>query len=163
MMALFGAISLAVFGGGETRVQAAATEWVVEVNEGGFNPRQCNIVRGDRVAFKNTGKVPIRVYKPVIGGLPPDPDWTLQPGETSPKLGFDFGYDDDFFSEFGDSMTIFTPFTSNGTPGCYKEAPTPTPTATFTATPTATPPPPRPVNCTWVGCAVTIGLASDGD
>ena len=42
----------------------AVNVWTVEVNEQGFNPRHCNIVRGDEVYFKNTGKVPIRVFKP---------------------------------------------------------------------------------------------------
>ncbi len=160
-MALFGAISLAVFGGGETPA-GAVTRWTVEVGTQGFNPRQCNIVRNDEVQFKNISSVNIRVYKPGMFGFPDEPDWTLEPGETSGSLKFTAGGSFEYFSEFGDSVTVFTPNTGNGTPGCFKEAPTPTPTPTFTATPTATPPPPRPANCTWTGCAVTIGLAADG-
>lgn len=162
IMALFGAVSLAVFGSGDTPA-GAVTRWTVEVDTHGFNPRHCNIVRNDEVQFKNVSDVAIRVYKPGFGGYPDDPDWTLQPGETSGSLKFTAGGSYDYFSEFGDSVNVFTPNTGNGTPGCSKEAPTPTPTPTFTATPTATPPPPRPSNCTWIGCAVTVGLAADGE
>jgi hypothetical protein len=161
MMALFGAITLAVFGGGETPA-GAVTRWTVEVDTEGFNPRQCNIVRNDEVQFKNVSNVSIRVYKPGFGGLPDDPDWLLKPGEVSGALNFTAGGSFVYYSGLGDSVTVFTPNNSNGTPGCSKEAPTPTPTPTFTATPTATPPPPRPAKCSWNGCAVTLGLASDG-
>lgn len=161
-MALAGALVLAVFSGGETPA-GAITRWTVEVNEEGFNPRQCNIVRNDEVQFKNVGNKPIRVYMPGHGGLPDDPDWTLAPGEVSGALNFTAGGSFVFHSGEGDTVTVFTPNSGNGTPGCFKEAPTPTPTPTGTATPTATPPPPRPAKCTWNGCAITIGLASDGE
>lgn len=161
IMALAGAVSLAIFSGGETPAGAANT-WTVEVNEEGFNPRHCNIVRGDSIFFKNVGEVPIRVYRPGHGGLPDDPDWTLQPGETTPSgLNITFGGEITFLSDQGDELTVFSPNDSTGTPGCHKEAPTPTPTPTFTPSPTATPKPPGPKNCTWIGCAVTIGLAYD--
>ena len=163
MMALTGAITLAVFSGGNTAVQAD-TLWTVEVNQQGFNPRHCNIVRGDDVVFKNTANVPIRVYKPGFGGLPPEFDETIPSGGTSlSPQSFDAGGSYLYFSEFGDSVTIFTPNTGTGTPGCSKEAPTPTPTPTGTATPTATSKPPKPANCWGIGgCAIGIALAADG-
>lgn len=161
-MALGGALTLATLSHAPTNV-SATTRWVVEVNEQGFNPRQCNIVRNDEVVFKNVGHVAIRVYKPGFGGLPDDPDWTLAPGEESPALSFTSGINDVYKSGLGHSMTVFSPFVGNGTPGCFKEAPTPTPTPARTATPTATPPPPRPANCTWNGCAVAVALAADGE
>ncbi|MEO8538408.1 MAG: hypothetical protein ABI577_01615 [bacterium] len=163
-MALFGAITLAVFSGGDTPA-SAVTRWTVEVNEKGFNPRFCNIVRNDEVVFKNAGKVSIRVYKPGFGGLPPEFDETLAPGETSlSPQSFTAGGSYVYFSEFGDSVTIFTPNTGTGTSGCQKEAPTPTPTPTFTATPTATPKPPKPPNCWGIGgCAISISVAADGE
>ena len=68
-MALTGAVTLAVFSGGEVPA-GAATRWTIEVNRQGFNPRQCNIVRNDEVVFKNVDSVAIRVYKPGHGGLP---------------------------------------------------------------------------------------------
>ncbi len=163
LMALAGALSLAMFSGSETPVHAE-TEWTIEVNEQGFNPRQCNIVRGDDVRFKNTGKVPIRVYKPGFGGLPPEFDETLEPGKSSiGALSFDAGGSFVFKSDLGHQVTVFTPNTSTGTPGCYKEAPTPTPTPTGTATPTATPRPPKPANCWGSGCAISVAIASDGE
>ena len=164
IMALIGGITVAMFGGEETPEHArAANDWTVEVNEQGFNPRHCNIVRGVTVFFKNTGSIPIRVYKPGFGGLPDNPDWTLQPGEiTAGGQNFTAGGEYVFLSSLGDEVTIFTPNTSTGTPGCHKEAPTPTPTPTFTPSPTATPKPPGPKNCAWVGCAIGVGLASDG-
>ena len=167
-MAVTGAITLAVFSGGEPPA-GAATRWTIEVNATGFNPRQCNIVRNDEVVFKNTGSTAIRVYKPGHGGLPSQFDETLAPNETSSPLAYTSGASDEFFNDFGDSVTVHTPFTGTGTPGCFKEAPTPTPTPTFTATPirtatpTATPTPQRPANCTWNGCAVSVGVASDGE
>jgi hypothetical protein len=162
-MALGGALTLATFSGSDTVVHAEQL-WTIEVNEQGFNPRQCNVVRGDDVVFKNVGHVAIRVYKPGFGGLPPEFDETLQPGATSGSpQSFDAGGSFVYKSDQGFSVTIFTPNDSNGTPGCFKEAPTPTPTPTRTATPTATPPPPRPANCTWNGCAIGVALAADGE
>ncbi len=162
VMALIGAISLAFFSGGDTPARAV-TRWTIEVNTQGFNPRFCNIVRNDEVQFKNVSNVDIRVFKPGHGGLPDDPDWTLKPGEVSSALSFTAGGSYMFYSGLGHEVTVFTPNTGTGTPGCSKEAPTPTPTPTGTATPTATPKPPKPAKCTWNGCAVAIGLASDGE
>lgn len=163
-MALVGALTLAMFSGGETTARAV-TRWTVEVNEKGFNPRQCNIVRNDEVVFKNTGTKEIRVYKPGFGGLPPEFDETIPAGGTSlSPQSFTAGGSYVYFSEFGDSVTIFTPNVGTGTPGCFKEAPTPTPSPTGTATPTATPKPPKPANCWGVGgCAISIGIAADGE
>ena len=168
-MALTGAITLAVFSG-DGPSAGAATRWTVEVNATGFNPRQCNIVRNDDVVFKNTGATPIRVFNEGFGGLPATFDETIPAGGTSlSPQSFTAGGSYVYYSQYGDHVTIFTPNTGTGTPGCFKEAPTPTPTPTFTATPirtatpTATPPPPRPANCTWNGCAVSVGLASDGE
>jgi len=141
----------------------AETLWTVEVNEEGFNPRHCNIVRGDNVRFQNVSDIDIRVYREGHGGLPPDPDWTLVPGELSEELSFDAGGSYVFHSSLGDFVTVFTPNTGTGVSGCAKEAPTPTPTPTRTATPTATPAPPKPAKCTWNGCAINVGLAADGD
>ena len=163
MMALIGAMTLAVFSGGDTPA-GAVTRWTIEVNEQGFNPRFCSIVRNDEVVFKNAGKVPIRVYHPVIGGLPPDFDETLAPGATSESpLSFTAGGNFVVKSDLGAEVTIYNPNTGPGSPGCSKEAPTPTPTPTGTATPTATPKPPKPANC-WGsgGCAIGIALAADG-
>ncbi len=160
--ALCGAVTLAVFSGGETPA-AAVTRWTVEVNEGGFNPRFCSIVRNDEVQFKNVGKVPIRIFHPEVGGSPPLFDETLEPGAISGAQSFTFGGNYVVQSEFGDEVTIYNPNTGPGTPGCSKEAPTPTPTPTGTATPTATPKPPKPANCWGIGgCAISVGLAADG-
>ena len=164
-MALIGALTLAIFSGGETPA-GAITRWTIEVNREGFNPRQCNIVRNDEVVFKNMDSVPIRVYKPGHGGLPPQFDETLAPGQVSSALAYTSGANDEFYTDEGDHVTVHTPFTSTGTPGCYKEAPTPTPTNTPTITPTASPSPtprPRPANCTWNGCAISVGVAADGE
>jgi hypothetical protein len=158
--ALAGAISLAIFSSGHPA--SAVTRWTVEVNEKGFNPRHCNIVRNDEVQFKNTGSVPIRQNKPGFGGLPDNPDWTLQPGEVTEAIKYTSGSTDVYLSQFGDEVTVSTPNTSNGTPGCFKEAPSPTPTPTGSETPTATPKPPKPANC-WGsgGCAISIAVAAD--
>jgi plastocyanin len=163
-MALFGALSVALFGGSRTPASAYTT-YTVEVNEEGFNPRTCNINRGDAVVFKNAGKVDIRVYIPGFGGLPPIFDETIEPGKTSASpLSFEGPDTKKFYSQFGDFVTISTPKTSNsGQVSCSKEAPTPTPTPTATPGPPPTPTPVRPSNCTWVGCAVSLGVASDGN
>ena len=162
--ALSGAITLAVFSGGETPA-SAVTRWTIEVNEQGFNPRFCSIVRNDEVVFKNSGKIPIRVYHPVIGGLPPDFDETLAPGATSESpLSFTAGGNFGVKSDLGAEVTIFNPNTGPGQSACQKEAPTPTPTPTGTATPTATPKPPKPANCWGIGgCAISVALAADGE
>lgn len=163
-MALLGALSVALFGGSQTPA-SAYNRYTVEVNEEGFNPRQCNINRGDSVVFKNAGNVAIRVYVPGFGGLPPSFDQSIEPGETSaPPQSFDGPITAAYYSEFGDFVTISTPKTSNsGQVSCSKEAPTPTPTPTATPGPPPTPTPVRPSNCTWVGCAVSLGIASDGN
>jgi plastocyanin len=163
-MALLGALSVALFGGSQTPASAYDT-YTVEVNEEGFNPRTCQINRGDSVVFKNAGNAAIRVYIPGFGGLPPSFDQTLEPGETSASpLRFDAGGNYLYYSEFGDFVTISTPKTANaGQVNCSKEAPTPTPTPTATPGPPPTPTPVRPSNCTWVGCAVSLGVASDGN
>lgn len=160
--ALSGAVTLAVFSGGETPA-SAVTRWTIEVNEEGFNPRFCSIIRNDEVVFKNVAAIPIRIYHPEVGGSPPLFDQTVPPGELSTVQNFTFGGNYVVESEFGDSVTIFNPNTGPGTPGCSKEAPTPTPTPTGTATPTATPKPPKPANCWGIGgCAIGIALAADG-
>ncbi len=162
-MALAGALSVALFAGHQTPASAYNT-YTIEVNEEGFNPRTCNINRGDAVVFKNAGNVDIRIYTPGFGGLPPRFDETLKPGETSlsPER-FDAGGNYLYHSEFGDFVTITIPQWSNyGQVSCSKEAPTPTPTPTATPGPPPTPAPERPSRCTWVGCAVSLGLASDG-
>lgn len=163
MMALVGAVSVAMFSGAETPA-SAVTRWTVEVDEQGFNPRHCNIVRNDEVIFKNVSTVPIRVYKPGFGGLPPEFDEVIDAGKfaLSPQ-SFTAGGSYIYKSEFGDEVEIFTPNTGTGTPGCYKEAPTPTPTPTRTATPTATPRPARPANCWGSGCAISVAIAADGE
>lgn len=161
-MALTGGITLAVFSGGETTARAS-TRHTIEVDEEGFNPRQCNIVRDDEVVFKNVGDTPMRVFMPGKFGFPDDPDWTLAPGEVSGALSFTAGGNYVYHSGAGDTVTVFTPNGSTGSRSCNKEAPTPTPTPTFTATPTATPAPPRPAKCSWNGCAISLGLAYDGD
>lgn len=177
VMALAGAVSIAFFGGGGIPAQADDL-FVIEVNEEGFNPRQCNINRGDSVTFKNVADVEIHILSGYrngagqiipggFGGLPPRFDVTLDPGEL--YVGserFDAGSDYYYVSEFGDHVTVSTPKTQNsGQVSCSKEAPTPTPTPTGTPTPiaTATPVVIRPANCTWNGCAVGIGIASDGE
>jgi len=166
VMALAGALSVALFGKMET-AEGAYKSYTVEVNTEGFNPRFCNINRSDEVVFKNTSKVEIRVYIPGHGGMPPIFDETIEPGSTSKSpVSFTAGGSWQYYSQFGHYVTISTPKTSDsGQVSCSKEAPTPTPTPTGTAVPTPTatpPPPPKPVNCTWVGCAVSLGLASDG-
>lgn len=165
--ALTGALAVALFGGEQTPASAYNT-YTVEVNEQGFNPRFCNINRGDSVLFKNSGKKAIRVYQPGHGGMPPQFDETIEPGENSiSPLSFTAGGSYLYYTDAGHYVTISTPKTSNyGQVSCSKEAPTPTPTPTGTAVPTAAPtppPPPKPVNCTWIGCAVSLGLASDGN
>lgn len=162
-MALAGALSVALFAGHQPPVSAYNT-YTIEVNEEGFNPRTCNINRDDAVLFKNAGKVAIRVYIPGFGGLPPIFDETIEPGKTSASpLSFTAGGSYVYYSQFGDFVTISTPKTSNyGQVSCSKEAPTPTPTPTATPGPPPTPTPERPSRCTWVGCAVSLGLASDG-
>jgi hypothetical protein len=168
VMALTGAITLAVFSGGEMPA-GATNEWIIRINEEGFNPRFCSIVRDDTIAFENVGSTTVRVFKPNNTGVPADPDWTLAPGELSGALKITYGGNTVFHSSTGYTVTVFSPNNSTGTPGCFKEAPTPTPTPTFTATPirtatsTATPTPQRPANCTWNGCAVSVGVASDGE
>ena len=160
--ALSGAITLAVFSGGEAPVHAI-TRHTIEVNAEGFNPRHCNVVRNDEVDFKNVANIAIQVYLPGFGGQPSIFDETLAPGATSSAVSFNAGGSYEFFSDLGDSVTVFTPNGSTGVSACAKEAPTPTPTPTGTATPTATPKPPRPKNCTWNGCAVSLGIAADGE
>ena len=161
-MALTGGITLAIFSGGNT-IANAVVRHTIEVDEEGFNPRVCNIVRDDEVVFKNVGDDPIRVFRPGHGGFPADPDWTLQPGETSSPLKFTAGGNYTYHSSEGDTVLVFTPNLGTGSRSCNKEAPTPTPTPTFTPSPTATPPPPRPAKCTWNGCAISLGLAYDGN
>jgi len=179
LMALLGGITLAVFGGAEQPV-SATTRYTVEVNEKGFNPRQCNIDRGDEVVFLNAGNGPIQVHSVPFGGQHPIFDQTLGVGETSSPLRYDAGSDFLYFAPktpgvtewpsgwtftpaYGNTMTVSTPKTTNSGGGsCAKEAPTPTPTPTATITPVPTPTPPRPAKCTWNGCAVSLGLASDG-
>lgn len=162
-MALLGALSVALFGGSQTPARAYTT-YTIEVNAEGFNPRNCNINRGDSVVFKNAASVPIRVYMPGHGGLPPLFDQTLEPGETSRSpQSFEAGGNYRYYSDFDDFVTVTIPQWSNaGQVSCSKELPTPTPTPTATPGPPPTPTPVRPSNCSWVGCAVSLGVASDG-
>ncbi len=164
VMALLGALSVALFGGSQTPASAYST-YTVEVNEEGFNPRTCNINRGDSVVFKNAGNVAIRVYVPGFGGLPPAFDQTLKPGETSASPErFDAGGNYLYYSEFGDFVTVTIPQWSNaGQVSCSKEAPTPTPTPTATPGQPQTHTPVRPTNSTLDCSAVSLGLASDGN
>lgn len=159
--ALAGGLSLAFFGA-RTESASAYDRYLIEVNEQGFNPRTCRINRGDEIQFKNVGTTTIRVYKPQIGGLPPDPDWTLDPGQLSTVISYTAGTTDRYFSDAGHFVEVLTPPRSNTWQvACAKEAPTPTPTPTPTATPIAPPTPARPPACKWVGCAVGPNLAAD--
>lgn len=177
VMALVGAVSVAFFGDGGTRA-VANNLYLIEVNEEGFNPRQCNLNRGDSVTFKNTSDDEMRITSGFrnasgaiipggFGGMPPLLDITLDPGETYiGSESFTAGSDYFYVSEYGDHVTVSTPKTQNtGQVSCSKEAPTPTPTPTGTPTPiaTATPVIIMPANCTWNGCAVGIAIASDGE
>lgn len=159
--ALAGGLSLAFFGA-RTESASAYDRYLIEVNGQGFNPRTCRINRGDEIQFKNVGTTTIRVYKPQIGGLPPDPDWTLDPGQLSTVISYTAGTTDRYFSDAGHFVEVLTPPRSNTWQvACAKEAPTPTPTPTPTATPIAPPTPARPPACKWVGCAVGPNLAAD--
>lgn len=153
--------------------------FVIEVSDIGFNPRQCTINRNagsNEVVFRNVSNKPIRVVKsPPYFGLDPTFDQTLAPGETSNAQSFTLGGNNSY--EKADNpahfVTISTPQYSNGGPiACSKETPTPTPTNTPTRTPTraATPtviptptPYPPPPACWARGCAVAVGVASDGE
>ena len=174
VMALAGAVSVAMFGGGQTPA-VANNLYVIEVNTQGFNPRQCNLNRTDSFTFKNVSNVPIQLqsaYRAAngdivpggFGGMPPLLSVTLAPnsqlvGSISTQATGNFYY----ASEFGDWVNVFA-FQLGGVVSCSQEAPTPTPTPTGTPTPiaTATPVIISPANCTWNGCAVSISIASDG-
>ena len=143
--------------------------YIIEINEEGFNPRQCNVNRvapDNVVAFKNTGTQVHTVFRPGFGGLPDDPVFVLQPGETSAGgVSFTAGGDFIFYDRDSDfTVTVSTPkLTNTGVISCSKELPTPTPTNTPTVTPTPTPTPPPPANCWAPGCAIAVGVASDGE
>lgn len=183
MMALLGAISVAFFGSGQTPA-GAYDLYVIEVNEQGFNPRYCQVNRGDAVTFKNVSSKPLGIvsgHKTAGGGVQPggfggmDPLFqvTIQPGQTHPgSVSLQGGSEFFFFSSFDnfetyeDYITVSTPGTQNtGQVSCSKEAPTPTPTPTGTPTPLPTPTPivVIPANCTWNGCAIGIAIAADGE
>ncbi len=158
---LAGGVSLAFFGA-RTDSVSAYDRYLIEVNEQGFNPRTCRINRGDEIQFKNVGNSPIRVYKPQIGGLPPDPDWTLEPGQLSTVISYTAGTTDRYLTDGGHVVEVLTPPRSNTWQvSCAREAPTPTPTPT--ATPTGVPAPPKPARCWGNGCAVAPNLAVDGE
>jgi hypothetical protein len=162
---LAGGLGVAFFGG-RAEPASAYDRYVIEVNAEGFNPRTCRINRGDEIQFKNVGNEPVRVYKPQIGGLPPDPDITLEPGALSYPISYTAGTTDRYFTDDGHFVEVLTPPRSNTWQvSCAKEAPTPTPTPTPTATPPAPPTPPKPANCLeWArACAVGLNLAFDGD
>ncbi|HMO96356.1 MAG TPA: hypothetical protein PKD27_09545, partial [Tepidiformaceae bacterium] len=142
VMALAGAVSVAMFGAGQTPA-IANNLYVIEVNTQGFNPRQCNINRGDRVTFKNVSAEEMHIlsgYRDAqgviiaggFGGLPPRFDRTLAPDEQFVgSEQFDAGGDYFYVSEYGHYVTVSTPKTQNtGLVSCAKEAPTPTPTPT---------------------------------
>lgn len=170
-MALAGAAALMIAHSG--KAAQGDQPYVIEVDEQGFNPRQCNINRGDSVVFKNAGHTEIEVISPGFGGLPPDPDYILQPGEVSPALlytaGGNYHYEDANNASHG--MTVSTPGRSNtGNVSCSKEAPTPTATPTKTPGPTPVPMSPKCVARAYLlgaipgneGCAIALSLASDG-
>ncbi|WP_322819723.1 hypothetical protein [Tepidiforma sp.] len=160
--ALAGGLSVAFFGG-RAEPASAYDRYLIEVTSEGFNPRTCRINRGDEIQFKNVGTVAVRVYKPQIGGLPPDPDITLEPGESSYPISYTAGTTDRYFTDDGHMVEVLTPPRSNTWQvSCAKEAPTPTPTPTPTATPQAPAPPPLPAKCWGRGCAVGPNLAFDG-
>lgn len=171
MMTLAGVAALLMAHSGEAA--QGDTPYVIEVDEQGFNPHQCNINRGDSVVFKNVGHTEIEVISPGFGGLPPDPDFILQPGESSSALiytaGGNYHYED--ANNPNHTVTVSTPGRSNaGTVSCSKEAPTPTPTPTRTPGPTPVPLSPKCVARAYLlgaipgheGCAFALGLASDG-
>lgn len=156
--ALAGGLSVAFFGG-RTEPASAYDRYVIEVTSEGFNPRTCRINRGDEIQFRNVGNVAVRVFKPQIGGLPPDPDITLEPGESSYPISYTAGTTDRYFTVDGHVVEVLTPPRSNTWQvSCAKEAPTPTPTAT----PQAPATPPLPAKCWGRGCAVGLNLAFDG-
>ena len=170
-MALAGAGALIVAHSGKAAQGDAP--YVIEVDEQGFNQRQCNINRDDSVVFKNVGKTEIEVISPGFGGLPPDPDFLLQPGESSPALLYSAGGNYHYLdaNRTTHTVTVSTPSRANfGTVSCSKEAPTPTPTPTRTPGPTPVPLSPKCVARAYLlgaipgneGCAIALSLASDG-
>ena len=114
-----------------TAAQGYTTQ-TVEVSEGGFNPRTCQMNR-EYIRFKNVGSTPRRVILPSQIGQPPIFDTGyLEPGEVS--ISFTMQYPGTF--EFYDAdnsvnyVTVRTPVFS------------PTWQVICTPDPSKTPPPP---------------------
>lgn len=108
------------------------TTQTVEVSEGGFNPKTCQMNR-EYIRFKNVGGTPRRVILPSQIGQPPIFDTGyLEPGETSISFTMQYPgtfrfYDADNEANF---VTVRTPVF------------TPTWTVICTPDPAYTPPPP---------------------
>ena len=180
------AVSMALAGGlsllfSHSEHAGAASSYVIEVNEEGFNPKLCKISRDDVVRWKNVGTQVHRVIWPNAGvGSEPQFDSGDIPvgGLSQNSLMVTNGGNANYLDQYNPSLTgtVNTPQQSNSqAESCSPLPPTPTPTPTRTPGPTPTPTPaapPIPVYCRAAslgavsgneGCAVTAGLARDND
>jgi hypothetical protein len=178
VMALAGGLSLLF--SHSAHVGAVSTQYTIEVNEQGFNPKLCQLSRFDTYRWKNIGAIPIRVIRPDAGvGSPPLFDsGYLAPGEVSSPVTKDSGGGLTYFNadHMNITMTVTSPSNSEAGPSnCSPLPPTPTPTPTRTPGPRPTPTPtvpPLPANCRATalgatagneGCAVAPAVAKDDD
>lgn len=176
-MALAGGLSLLF--SYSAHVEASAS-YTIEVNEQGFNPKLCKISRDDTVRWKNIGTQVHRVIQPDagVGSAPLFDTGDILPGETSITMIQTYGGNFNYVDQYNPALTgtVNTPQNSNfQAPNCSPLPPTPTPTPTRTPGPTATPTPtvpPLPKFCLAnalgaaagnEGCAVSPGLARDGE
>lgn len=140
LMAAVGAVSLFLNVDGTV----AQDEFIIEVNEEGFNPPSCTINKNTTIRWKNVGGAVHRVVRPAPGvDSPPLFDTKdLDPGETSGGIEFalqaNFEYEDFYNPELKGKIIVPN---ARGAQSCDLQPPTPTPTPT--PLPTATPDPRR--------------------
>ena len=118
-------------------LQAAAEDappatFTINVSGTGFDPPVCRISRRDRVTWKNTGNLPIRVIWPDPNGPTPLYDsGTLKPGEISlPFSGFEFPGNYAFRDAANSShvgLVILPTFTNTVQPECTPSVAAPPP------------------------------------
>ncbi|GAB4331617.1 MAG: hypothetical protein Kow0010_17130 [Dehalococcoidia bacterium] len=135
----------ATFWGGTSG--SANNEYVIEVDEQGFNPPLCHVKNGEDVRWKNIGDKPHRVYYAVHETWDPHLDTGyIEPGELSRPVRLTLNtikweyWDYDNPENRGLLVTVINQ-PSVCAPWTPTPTPTPTPTATPTPIPTATPDP----------------------
>ncbi len=120
----------------------ARNEFIIQVNESGFNPPSCTVNKGTTLRWLNVGQEVHRVVRPDVGvQVPPLFDTgDLQPGDLSKRFELTirdtWDYEDFYNPELKGRVNIPN---ATSAESCDLQPPTATPTLTPTPTPTPDP------------------------